>query len=67
MKKRNVAQEILMSEIMKKVGGMVAMGMNRNTITYFLMTETGGVGWSGFDKVMFVGMVEQALDRMNVR
>lgn len=65
--KTAIDQSDLMATIMEKVGGMVALGMNRGTISYYLMTEVGDAGWSGLDKVMFVGMVEEALDKMGVK
>ena len=64
----SMKQEDLMNEIMFKVSGMVAMGLDRDTISYYLMTEIGGASkWKAVDKVRFAGMIENALDKMNVR
>lgn len=67
-RRASLDQEMLMAEVMTKVGGMVAMGMDRNTISFYLISEIGDApGWSALDRMMFVGMVENALDNMGVR
>uniref|UniRef100_A0A7V3N5S4 Uncharacterized protein n=1 Tax=candidate division CPR3 bacterium TaxID=2268181 RepID=A0A7V3N5S4_UNCC3 len=57
-------KEDLMAEVLSKVRSMVANGIDRNTISFYILTTVGGADLSGLEKVMFIGAVERALDNV---
>lgn len=55
-----------MAEIMAKVSEMAALNIDRDTIRFFVITKVGEAKWAGMDKVLFIGAMEKALDRIGI-
>lgn len=64
MKKTAETQEEVMSEVIQKVGEMAGIGVDRDTIRFYALTRVSDTSWAGFDKVMFLGMIEEALNKI---
>lgn len=67
MKRFSTSEEDVMAEIMAKVSEMVALDIDRDTIRFFVITRVGEAQWGGLDKVLFIGAMEEALDRIGVK
>ncbi len=55
--------EDLMADIITKVGVMLAADIDIDTIRFFIITNVSSLNLTGMEKVMFIGSLEEALEK----
>jgi hypothetical protein len=54
----------LLVEVVSQVTVMVSAGIDIDTVRFFILTKASELDLSGLERTMFIGMMEEALQKL---